>query len=51
MPVTLVPLSETHFFAKETETEIMFVKSENGQVTGAVLRLGSCQDSKAKKIQ
>ena len=51
MPVTLVPLSETQFFAKETETEMMFVKNENGQVTGVVLRLGSCQDSKAKKIQ
>jgi len=51
MPVTLVPLSETQFFAKETETEIMFVKNENGQVTGVVLRLGSCQDSKAKKIE
>ena len=50
MPVTLVPLSESHFFAKETETEFMFVKSENGQVTGVVLRLGSCQDSKANKI-
>lgn len=51
MPVTLVPLSETQFFAKETETEMMFVKNENGQVTGVVLRLGSCQDSKAKKIE
>jgi hypothetical protein len=51
MPVTLVPLSETHFFAKETETEMMFVKSEAEQVTGVVLRLGSCQDSKAKKIK
>jgi hypothetical protein len=51
MPVTLIPLSETLFFAKETETEIMFVKNEKGQVTGAVLRLGSCQDSKAKKIE
>lgn len=51
MPVTLVPLSETQFFAKETETEIMFVKNENGRVTGAVLRLGSCQDSNAKKIE
>jgi hypothetical protein len=49
--VTLVPLSETHFFAKETETEITFVKNESGQVTGVVLRLGSCQDSKAKKIE
>ncbi len=51
MPVTLVPLSENQFFAKETETEMMFVKNENGQVTGVVLRLGSCQDSKAKKIE
>jgi len=51
MPVTLVPLSESQFFAKETETEMMFVKNENGQVTGVVLRLGSCQDSKAKKIE
>ena len=51
LPVTLVPLSETHFFAKETETEMMFVKNENGHVTGVVLRLGSCQDSKAKKIE
>ena len=51
MPVTLVPLSETNFFAKETETEMTFVKNENGQVTGVVLRLGSCQDSKAKKIE
>ena len=51
MPVTLLPLSETQFFAKETETEMMFVKNENGQVTGVVLRLGSCQDSKAKKIE
>lgn len=51
MPVTLIPLSETQFFAKETETEMMFVKNESGQVTGVVLRLGSCQDSKAKKIE
>ena len=51
MPVTLVPLSPTQFFAKETETEMMFVKNESGQVTGVVLRLGSCQDSKAKKIE
>jgi hypothetical protein len=51
MPVTLVPLSETNFFAKATETEIMFVKDQNGKVTGAVLRLGSCQDSRAKKIE
>jgi len=51
MPVTLIPLSETHFFAKEAETEMTFVKNENGQVTDVILRLGSCQDSKAKKIE
>lgn len=51
MPVTLVPLSETHFFAKETETEMMFVKNETGHVTEVVLRVGSCQDSKAKKME
>lgn len=51
MPVTLVPLSETHFFAKETETEMMFVKNDKGQITDVVLRVGSCQDSKAKKIE
>ncbi|HEU4934530.1 MAG TPA: DUF4440 domain-containing protein [Pyrinomonadaceae bacterium] len=50
MPVTLVPLSETRFFAKETETEMMFVKNEKGQVTDVVLRVGSCQDSKATKM-
>ena len=31
--------------------QMMFVKNENGQVTGVVLRLGSCQDTKAKKIE
>ena len=51
VPVTLVPLSETHFFAKESETEMTFVKNDKGQVTDVVLRLGSCQDSKAKKIE
>jgi uncharacterized protein DUF4440 len=51
MPVTLIPLSETHFFSKETETEMMFVKDEKGQVTDVVLRVGVCQDSKAKKIE
>ena len=51
MPVTLVPLSETHFFAKETETEMMFGKNEKGQVTSVVMRVGACQDSKATKME
>ena len=51
MPVTLIPLSETHFYAKETETEMTFIKNDKGQITDVVLRVGSCQDSKAKKIE
>ena len=51
MPVTLTPLTETHFFAKESETEITFVRNGQGQVTDVVLRVGSCQDSRAKKIE
>jgi hypothetical protein len=51
MPVTLVPLSETHFFSKETETEMMFVTNEKGQVTDVMLRVGACQDTKAKKME
>ena len=49
--VTLLPLSETHFFAKETETEMMFVKNDKGQITDVVMRVGACQDTKAKKIE
>ena len=51
MPVTLVPLSETHFFAKESETEMMFTKNDKGQVTDVVLKVGSCQETRAKKIE
>jgi hypothetical protein len=51
MPVTLVPLSETHFFAKETETELTFVKNASGKVTDVVLKVGTCQETKAPKIE
>lgn len=51
MPVTLVPLSATHFFAKEAETEMTFIKNEGGKVTGVVLRVGSCQDTRARKLE
>lgn len=51
MPVTLVPLSETHFFAKEAETEMTFSKNDKGQVTDVVLKVGSCQESRARKIE
>lgn len=51
MPVTLVPLSETHFFGKESETEMTFTKNDKGQVTDVVLKVGSCQETRAKKIE
>lgn len=51
MPVTLVPLSATHFFARETETEMTFIKNEREQITGVMLRVGSCQDTRARKIE
>jgi len=51
LPVTLVPLSDTRFFAKETDSEMMFTKNERGQVTDVVLRLGVCQDQRARKIE
>ncbi|HEV2834545.1 MAG TPA: DUF4440 domain-containing protein [Pyrinomonadaceae bacterium] len=51
LPVTLVPLSDTRFFAKETESEMLFTKNERGQVTDVVLRLGVCQDQRARKIE
>ena len=30
---------------------MMFVKNQTGQVTDVVLRVGACQDTKAKKIE
>jgi hypothetical protein len=49
--VTLVPLTDARFYAKENDAEITFYKGEKGQVTEVVLRLGSCQESKAKKVE
>jgi hypothetical protein len=51
LPVTLMPLSETHFFAQETDSEMTFAKDDKGRVMGVVLKLGVCQESKAKKIE
>ena len=50
MPTILVPLSETAFYSKESEAEMTFTRNDKGQVTDVVLRLGQCQDTKAKKI-
>jgi hypothetical protein len=51
LPVELVPLSDTQFFAKETDSEMTFTKNDKGQVTDVVLKLGVCQESRAKKIE
>ncbi len=49
--LTLVPLSNTRFYAKENDAEMTFSMGDKGQVTDVVLRLGSCHDSKAKRIE
>jgi hypothetical protein len=51
LPVTLVPLSETRFYAKESESEMSFTKNDKGLVTDVILKLGVCQESKARKIE
>src|SRR4029453_15753967 len=50
LPVELVPLSDTRFFGKENDSEMTFTKNDKGQVTDVVLKLGVCQESRAKKI-
>jgi hypothetical protein len=51
LPAELVPLSDTRFFGKENDSEMTFTKNDNGQVTDVVLKLGVCQESRAKKIE
>jgi hypothetical protein len=51
MPTILVSLSETAFYSKDTEAEMTFTKNDKGLVTDVVLRLGQCQETKAKKIE
>jgi len=48
--VILIPASETQFFVKSNEGEFTFYKDERGQVTHVVRRVGSCQESKGKKV-
>ena len=47
----LTPTSETQFFVKGNEGEWTFYKNEKGEVTGLVLRLGNCQESRGKKME
>jgi Domain of unknown function (DUF3471)/Domain of unknown function (DUF4440) len=49
--VRLLPLSETHFFVEDGDLEITFRKGDKGQTTGIALRLGTCQESEAKRVE
>jgi hypothetical protein len=49
--VRLVPLSDTRFFVEESGVEMIFRKGDKEQATGVTLRIGSCQDSEAKRVQ
>ena len=51
LPVTLVPLSDSRFFAKETDSEMTFTKNDKGQIIDVVLKLGVCQETRARKIE
>lgn len=49
--VRLMPLSDTRFFVEESGVEMTFRKGDKGQITGVTLRIGSCQDSEAKRVE
>ena len=49
--VRLMPLSDARFFVEESGVEMTFHKGDKGQVTGVTLRLGTCQDSEAKRVE
>lgn len=49
--VRLMPLSETRFFVEESGVEMTFRKGDKGQVTGVTLRIGTCQDTEAKRVE
>jgi hypothetical protein len=49
--LTLVPLTENRFYAKENEAEMTFFKNERGQTIRVNLRLGNCTDSNARKVE
>jgi hypothetical protein len=49
--VRLMPLSDTRFFVEESGVQMTFRKGDKGQVTGVTIRIGTCQDSEAKRIE
>lgn len=50
--VRLIPLSDSRFFVEESGVEMTFHKDDKGQrVTSVTLRIGTCQDSLAKRVE
>jgi hypothetical protein len=49
--VRLVPLSETRFFVEESGVEMTFRRGDKGQAAGVTLRVGTCQESEAKRVE
>jgi hypothetical protein len=49
--VRLIPLSDTRFFIESSGVEMTFRKDGKGQTIGVTLRVGTCQDSEAKKVE
>jgi hypothetical protein len=49
--VRLTPLSDTRFFAEESGVEMTFHKDDKGQANRVTLRVGTCQDSEAKRVE
>lgn len=48
--VTLVPLSESRFYAVEHESEMTFTRGPDGKVIEVTLRLGTCQETRGKRV-
>jgi Domain of unknown function (DUF3471)/Domain of unknown function (DUF4440) len=49
--VRLMPLSDTRFFVEGSGVGMTFHKDSKGQATGVTLRVGTCQDSEAKRVE
>lgn len=50
-PVTLVPFAPGRFYGRESDSEMTFASDASGEVSGVTLRLGSCQDSSARRLR
>jgi hypothetical protein len=49
--IRLVPLSEVHFAAQDNDAEVLFTRDDAGRTTGYVMRIGTCQESKATRVE